>query len=83
MDAAVLRPGRLDRCLYMGVSDTDESQLNIVRALTRKFILEDSVDLSAVVERCSMSFSGTSSPQLFIRLDIYSVGDLSLIYYLM
>ena len=48
VDAAILRPGRLDRCLYMGVPDDNDKQLSIVKALTRKFKLHEDVDLSKV-----------------------------------
>lgn len=37
IDPALLRPGRFDRLLYLGVSDTHESQLKIIQALTRKY----------------------------------------------
>ena len=36
LDPALLRPGRFDKLLYLGVSEDRESQLNILRALTRK-----------------------------------------------
>jgi peroxin-6 len=36
LDPALLRPGRFDKLLYLGVSDTREKQATILQALTRK-----------------------------------------------
>lgn len=49
---------RFDRMLYLGVSDTHESQLNILHALTRKFRLDPSLDLSRVADRCPFNYTG-------------------------
>jgi peroxin-6 len=36
LDQALLRPGRFDKMLYLGISDTHEKQATILQALTRK-----------------------------------------------
>jgi peroxin-6 len=58
LDPALLRPGRFDRLLYLGVSETDEEQLRILQALTRKFRLDPTLDLMSVAQACPFNFTG-------------------------
>ncbi|KAF9557670.1 AAA-domain-containing protein [Agrocybe pediades] len=58
LDPALLRPGRFDRMLYLGVSDTHEAQLNILDALTRKFRLDASLNLRSIAEKCPFNYTG-------------------------
>lgn len=46
----MLRPGRLDRLLYVGVAEDIESKHNVLCALTRSFKLAADVDLEAVAQ---------------------------------
>lgn len=57
LDEALLRPGRFDKMVYLGVSDTREKQRTVLEALTRKFVL-DGVDLGKVAEGCPYSYTG-------------------------
>lgn len=52
-------PGcRFDRMLYLGVPDSNEAQLNVVYALTRKFRLHPTLSLPDVVSKCPFHFTG-------------------------
>lgn len=58
LDEALLRPGRFDKMLYLGISDTNEKQTKILEALSRKFQLSDDVDLAEISQRCSFTYTG-------------------------
>ncbi|KAJ8309185.1 hypothetical protein KUTeg_014059 [Tegillarca granosa] len=58
LDPALLRPGRFDKMLYLGISEDSESQIRIIKALTRKFKLADNLDLEKVVENCPKNLTG-------------------------
>lgn len=58
LDPALLRPGRFDKLLYLGVSKDHDSQLKIIEALTRKFRLHQSLDLKKVAEKCAFNYTG-------------------------
>ncbi|KAK7208051.1 ATPase [Myxozyma melibiosi] len=58
LDEALLRPGRFDKMVYLGVSDTHEKQLNILKALTRKFKLAPDLDLEQVTQTCPFTYTG-------------------------
>jgi peroxin-6 len=44
--------------LYLGVSDSHDAQFHILQALTRKFRLDDSLDLRLVAKRCPYNYTG-------------------------
>uniref|UniRef100_A0A8C5MZM6 Peroxisomal ATPase PEX6 n=1 Tax=Leptobrachium leishanense TaxID=445787 RepID=A0A8C5MZM6_9ANUR len=58
LDSALLRPGRFDKLLYVGVNEDRESQLRVLTAVTRKFSLDPAVDLSLVIEHCPPAVTG-------------------------
>ncbi|EMT70109.1 Peroxisomal biogenesis factor 6 [Fusarium odoratissimum] len=58
LDPALLRPGRFDKMLYLGVSDTNDKQQTILEALTRKFTLHPSVSLASVAEKLPFTYTG-------------------------
>ncbi|CAK7223357.1 peroxisomal assembly protein [Sporothrix curviconia] len=58
LDQALLRPGRFDTMLYLGVSDTHDKQLRILEALTRKFTLHPSVSLRSIAQQLPFTYTG-------------------------
>ena len=58
LDTALLRPGRFDKMLYLGISDTHEKQATILEALTRKFNVDPNLSLSRVADRLPMTYTG-------------------------
>lgn len=44
--------------LYLGVPDSNEAQMNVVHALTRKFRLHPALSLLEVVSKCPFHFTG-------------------------
>ncbi|XP_070274669.1 peroxisome biogenesis factor 6 [Myotis yumanensis] len=58
LDPALLRPGRFDKLVFMGVSEDRASQLRVLSAITRKFKLEPSVSLVTVLDHCPPQLTG-------------------------
>ncbi|ESP02286.1 hypothetical protein LOTGIDRAFT_138655 [Lottia gigantea] len=58
LDPALLRPGRFDKLLYLGISEDRETQCKILKALTRKFRLGKQCKLKKVVEKCPWNMTG-------------------------
>ncbi|KAF1949431.1 AAA-domain-containing protein [Byssothecium circinans] len=58
LDQALLRPGRFDKMLYLGVSDTHEKQQTILEALSRKFILHPDLSLQRVASNLPFTYTG-------------------------
>ncbi|MCL7025233.1 hypothetical protein MKW94_017039 [Papaver nudicaule] len=58
IDPALLRPGRFDKLLYVGVNSDASYRENVLAALTRKFKLHENVDLYSIAKKCPSSFTG-------------------------
>ncbi|XP_015599524.1 peroxisome assembly factor 2 [Cephus cinctus] len=59
IDPALLRPGRFDKMLYVGIYSDRDSQLSVLRALTRKFKMENGgKELEKIVEQLPVNLTG-------------------------
>lgn len=58
LDEALLRPGRFDKLIYLGIADTREKQANIMRALTRKFKVSSDINFDELVSDFPFSYTG-------------------------
>lgn len=58
IDPALLRPGRFDKLLYIGIYSDSESQLSVLKAITRKFTLDDDSLLERVADKLPVNLTG-------------------------
>ncbi|XP_037327780.2 peroxisomal ATPase PEX6 isoform X2 [Pungitius pungitius] len=58
LDQSLLRPGRFDKLVYVGINEDRASQLQVLRAVLRKFQVEPALDLQQVVDRCPDHMTG-------------------------
>uniref|UniRef100_A0A7N6AVW6 Peroxisomal ATPase PEX6 n=1 Tax=Anabas testudineus TaxID=64144 RepID=A0A7N6AVW6_ANATE len=58
LDQSLLRPGRFDKLVYVGINEDRVSQLQVLQAILRKFQLEAAVNLQEVVDRCPAHMTG-------------------------
>lgn len=58
IDPALLRPGRFDKLLYVGVNTDASYRERVLKALTRKFKLHEDVSLYSIAKKCPQNFTG-------------------------
>uniref|UniRef100_A0A3Q3NCI2 Peroxisomal ATPase PEX6 n=2 Tax=Mastacembelus armatus TaxID=205130 RepID=A0A3Q3NCI2_9TELE len=58
LDQSLLRPGRFDKLVYVGINEDRVSQLQVLQAIVRKFQLDSAVNLQELVERCPRHMTG-------------------------
>ncbi|GIM02538.1 hypothetical protein Vretimale_7353, partial [Volvox reticuliferus] len=58
LDPSLLRPGRLDVLVYVGIAEEPEAKAKVLKALTRKFQLADDVDLQSLASACPATLTG-------------------------
>lgn len=62
LDPSLLRPGRFDRLVYLGLAESRADRIGILAAQTRKFQFEDGIDsyamASRVIDQIPLSLSG-------------------------
>jgi peroxin-6 len=58
LDSSLLRPGRFEKMLYLGVASSNQEQLLLLKALTRKFNLDPNVDLELLISEMEFKFTG-------------------------
>ncbi|KAM6558430.1 hypothetical protein CsatA_027669 [Cannabis sativa] len=58
IDPALLRPGRFDKLLYIGVNSEASYRERVLKALTRKFKLHQDISLYTIAKKCPQNFTG-------------------------
>jgi peroxin-6 len=58
LDSALLRTGRFDKMIYLGVAKSVDERVKIIKAQTRKTTFAQDVDLESVASKIPENFTG-------------------------
>lgn len=58
LDESLLRPGRFDKKIYLGINEDEASRIKILEAQTRKLNLAKDVNFSVLNEKIPINFTG-------------------------
>lgn len=73
IDPAMIRPGRLDKRLYVPLPSPEE-RVAILRTVTRKMPLHEDIDLEAIASQCSR-FSGADLAALAREAAVFALEE--------
>ena len=58
LEPALLRPGRFDRVIYVGIAEDRDERLRILKAVTRKLNFSKDIDLNLLIDMCPLNLTG-------------------------
>ncbi|TNV84611.1 hypothetical protein FGO68_gene8789 [Halteria grandinella] len=58
LDSALLRTGRFDKMIYLGVAKTKEERINVIQAQTRHHKKDDNINYQEIVSSIPENFTG-------------------------
>ncbi|WBW72047.1 peroxin-6 ATPase subunit [Schizosaccharomyces osmophilus] len=58
LDPSLLRPGRFDKMVYLGINSTINAREKVLQTISRKFKLDKDVNLYDIAKQCTNNFTG-------------------------